>query len=160
MKLLLRRLKINHIHIMPLKFYIGADFVWESFLSWLREIRFQDRHHKNWWIFAKDWWKKYYHSTKNKEEHSESSYAGFLGWRNQNILEALFAATNKLNQIAKRVNQTGVIYKNDIDDIKKSIDDFSEEVWDIHSLLLKGKKWFIGYKNKVLLKFNSFKATM
>ena len=72
----------------------------------------------------------------------------------------LFAATNKLNQIAKRVNQTGVIYKNDIDDIKKSIDDFSEEVWDIHSLLLKRKKWFIGYKNKVLLKFNSFKAMM
>ena len=52
----------------------------------------------------------------------------------------LFAATNKLNQIAKRVNQTGVIYKSDIDDMKKSIGDFSKEVWDIHSLLLKRTK--------------------
>lgn len=52
----------------------------------------------------------------------------------------LFAASNKLNQIAERVNQTGVIYKSDIDDMKKSIDDFSKEVWDIHSLLLKRKK--------------------
>lgn len=72
----------------------------------------------------------------------------------------LFAATNKLNQIAKRVNQTGVIYKSDIDDMKKSIDNFSKEVWDIHLLLLKRKKWFIGYKNKVLLKFNPFKMMM
>ncbi len=69
----------------------------------------------------------------------------------------LFVATNKLNQIAKRVNQTGVIYKSDIDDMRKSIDNFLKEVWDIHLLLLKNKKWFIGYKNKVLLKFNSFK---
>lgn len=75
----------------------------------------------------------------------------------RDLYGTLFAATNKLNQIAKRVNQIGVIYKNDIDDMKKSIDDFSKEVWDIHSLLLKRKKWFIGYKNKVLLKFNSFK---
>ena len=69
----------------------------------------------------------------------------------------LFVATNKLNQIAKRVNQTGIIYKSDIDDMRKSIDNFLKEVWDIHLLLLKNKKWFIGYKNKVLLKFNSFK---
>ena len=27
-------------------------------------------------------------------------------------------AANKINQIAKRVNQTGVIYKSDIDDMK------------------------------------------
>lgn len=52
----------------------------------------------------------------------------------------LFAATNKLNQIAKRVNQTGVIYKSDIDDMKKSIDNFSKELWEIHSLLLKRRK--------------------
>ena len=52
----------------------------------------------------------------------------------------LFAATNKLNQIAKRVNQTWVIYKSDIDDMKKSIEKFSKEVWDIHSLLLKNTK--------------------
>ena len=55
----------------------------------------------------------------------------------RDLYGTLFAATNKLNQIAKRVNQTVVIYKNDIDDMKKSIDDFSKEVGDIHSLLLK-----------------------
>ena len=52
----------------------------------------------------------------------------------------LSVATSNLNQIAKRVNQTDVIYKNDIDDMKKSIDDFSKELWDIHSSLLKRKK--------------------
>lgn len=52
----------------------------------------------------------------------------------------LSVATNKLNQIAKRVNQTGVIYKSDIDDMKKSIEEFSKEQGDIHSLLLKRRK--------------------
>ena len=52
----------------------------------------------------------------------------------------LFAAKNKLNQIAKRVNQTGVIYKSDIDDMKESIKKFSKELWDIHLLLLKRTK--------------------
>ena len=52
----------------------------------------------------------------------------------------LSVATSKLNQIAMRVNQTGVIYKSDIDDTKKYIEEFSKEVWDIHSLLLKRKK--------------------
>ena len=46
-------------------------------------------------------------------------------------------ATNNINQIAKRVNSTGVIYKEDIDDIKKEIEHFSKELWQIHSLLLK-----------------------
>lgn len=78
----------------------------------------------------------------------------------RDLYGTLSSAANKLNQIAKRVNQTGVIYKSDIDDMKKSIDNFSKEVWDIHLLLLKRKKWFIGYKNKVLLKFNSFKMMM
>lgn len=78
----------------------------------------------------------------------------------RDLYGTLSVATNKLNQIAKRVNQTGVTYKSDIDDMKKSIDNFSKEVWDIHLLLLKRKKWFIGYKNKVLLKFNSFKMMM
>lgn len=49
----------------------------------------------------------------------------------------LFAATNKLNQIAKRVNQTGVIYKSDTDDMKKSIEKFSKEQGAVHSLLLR-----------------------
>ena len=48
----------------------------------------------------------------------------------------LGSATNNINQIAKRVNSTGVIYKNDIKDMKKEIEHFSKELWQIHSLLL------------------------
>lgn len=44
--------------------------------------------------------------------------------------------TNNINQIAKHVNQTGVVYKNDIETIKKEVDRLSREVWKIHSLLL------------------------
>ena len=39
----------------------------------------------------------------------------------------LSVATNKINQIVKRVNQTGIICKSDIDDMKKSIEKFSKE---------------------------------
>ena len=49
-------------------------------------------------------------------------------------------AINSLNQIAKRVNQTGIIYRDDIEDMKKSIEEFSKELWDIYSLLLKRTK--------------------
>jgi len=49
----------------------------------------------------------------------------------------LYNATNNLNQIAKRVNSTGVIYSNDIKDIKKQVDYLSKEIWQIHSLLLR-----------------------
>ena len=45
-------------------------------------------------------------------------------------------ATNNINQIAKRVNSTGMIYKDDINDIKNQIEHFSKELWQIHSLLL------------------------
>ncbi|TRW23209.1 MobC family plasmid mobilization relaxosome protein [Criibacterium bergeronii] len=45
-------------------------------------------------------------------------------------------ATNNINQIAKRVNSTGIIYKDDINDMKKQIEQFSKELWQIHSLLL------------------------
>ena len=38
-------------------------------------------------------------------------------------------ATNNINQIAKRVNQTGIIYKDDIQDMKKEIEHFSKELW-------------------------------
>lgn len=58
----------------------------------------------------------------------------------RDLCGTLSVATSNLNQIAKRVNQTGVIYKSDIDDMKKSIDDFSKKLWDIHSSLLKRKK--------------------
>ena len=45
-------------------------------------------------------------------------------------------ATNNINQISKRVNSTGVIYKEDISDIKREIEHFSKELWQIHSILL------------------------
>ena len=45
-------------------------------------------------------------------------------------------ATSNINQIAKRVNSTGIIYKDDINDIKNQIEYFSKELWQIHSLPL------------------------
>ena len=45
-------------------------------------------------------------------------------------------ATSNINQIAKRVNSTGIIYKDDIHDMKKQIEYFSKELRQIHSLLL------------------------
>jgi len=45
-------------------------------------------------------------------------------------------ATNNINQIAKRVNSTGIIYMDDINDMKKQIEYFSKKLWQIHSLLL------------------------
>lgn len=45
-------------------------------------------------------------------------------------------ATSNINQIAKRVNSTGIIYKDDINDMKKQIEYFPKELWQIHSLLL------------------------
>lgn len=48
----------------------------------------------------------------------------------------LYNATNNLNQIAKRVNSTGIIYSDDIKDMQKQIDHLSKEIWQIHSLLL------------------------
>lgn len=49
-------------------------------------------------------------------------------------------ATNNINQIAKATNMTGVIYKSDIDFMKKEIEKISNEIWRIHSLLLKRTK--------------------
>ena len=54
----------------------------------------------------------------------------------RNLQDLLSNATNNINQIAKRVNSTGVIYKEDINDMKKQIEHFSKELWQIHSLLL------------------------
>ena len=54
-----------------------------------------------------------------------------------NELQGLLAnATNNINQIAKRVNSTGVIYKDDINDMREEIEQFSKELWQIHTLLL------------------------
>ena len=54
----------------------------------------------------------------------------------RDLQSLLFNATNNINQIAKRVNSTGIIYKEDINDIKKEIEHFSKELWQIYSLLL------------------------
>ena len=43
---------------------------------------------------------------------------------------------DSVNQIAKRVNSTGVIYSDDINDMKQQIEHLSKEIWQIHSLLL------------------------
>ncbi|NLD18465.1 MAG: MobC family plasmid mobilization relaxosome protein [Tissierellia bacterium] len=54
-----------------------------------------------------------------------------------NELQGLLAnATNNINQIAKRVNSTGIIYKDDINDMSEEIEQFSKELWQIHTLLL------------------------
>jgi len=47
---------------------------------------------------------------------------------------------NNINQIARRVNKTGVIYKTDIKEIKNDIAKISKKQWDIHSLSLKRTK--------------------
>lgn len=52
----------------------------------------------------------------------------------------LYNATNNINQIAKHVNSTGIIYRDDINDMKKQIEHFSKELWQIHSLLLNRTK--------------------
>ena len=45
-------------------------------------------------------------------------------------------ATNNINQIAKATNITGVIYKNEIESMNNQIEKLSNEIWQIHSLLL------------------------
>ncbi len=58
----------------------------------------------------------------------------------RDIQGLLFNATNNFNQIAKRVNSTGVIYADDIKDMKNDIEHLSKEIWQIHSLLLNRTK--------------------
>ncbi len=58
----------------------------------------------------------------------------------RDIQGLLFNATNNLNQIAKRVNSTDVIYADDIKDMKNDIEHLSKEIWQIHSLLLNRTK--------------------
>ncbi|NLM05672.1 MAG: MobC family plasmid mobilization relaxosome protein [Tissierellia bacterium] len=65
----------------------------------------------------------------------EIYYVGLEPFRD--IQWSLSNVTNNINQIAKHVNQTGVIYKKDMEAIRKDVDKISKEVWDIHSLLLK-----------------------
>ena len=43
--------------------------------------------------------------------------------------------SSNLNQITKRVNSTGIIYREDIEDLKKDNDEISREVLKIQSIL-------------------------
>ena len=43
--------------------------------------------------------------------------------------------SNNINQIAKRVNSTGIIYREDIEDLKKENDDISREIIKIQYIL-------------------------
>jgi len=43
--------------------------------------------------------------------------------------------SNNLNQITKRVNSTGIIYREDIEDLKKENDDISREIIKIQNIL-------------------------
>ena len=43
--------------------------------------------------------------------------------------------SSNLNQIAKRVNSTGIIYREDIEDLKKENDDISKETIKIQNIL-------------------------
>ena len=42
---------------------------------------------------------------------------------------------NNLNQIAKRVNTTGIIYREDIEDLKKDNNEISREILKIQNIL-------------------------
>lgn len=52
------------------------------------------------------------------------------------IQGSLFRYANSVNQIAKRINSTGVIYSDDIKDMQSQIEYLSKEIWQIHALLL------------------------
>jgi hypothetical protein len=44
---------------------------------------------------------------------------------------------NNLNQIAQRVNTTGIIYREDIEDLKKENDEISREILKIQNILVR-----------------------
>ncbi len=50
--------------------------------------------------------------------------------------ESLKVMTYNLNQIAKRVNTTGILYEEDIKDMKSDVSNFGQEIKSIHNLLL------------------------
>lgn len=52
----------------------------------------------------------------------------------------LFKYASSVNQIAKQVNSTCVIYSDDIKDMQSQIEHLSKEIRDIHSLLVKRTK--------------------
>ncbi len=59
--------------------------------------------------------------------------------------------SNNLNQIAKRVNSTGIIYREDIEDLKKENNDISREIIKIQNILtrkyMNRSDWYGYYKD-------------
>ena len=51
------------------------------------------------------------------------------------LLTLIGKNSNNLNLIAKRVNSTGIIYREDIEDLKKENDDISREIIKIQNIL-------------------------
>lgn len=43
--------------------------------------------------------------------------------------------TDYLNQVAKQVNQTGVLYKKDMDQLRTWTDEIKKKMWDVHDIL-------------------------
>ena len=52
------------------------------------------------------------------------------------LQSSLGIANNNINQIARRVNKKGVIYKMDIKEIKNEIAKISKEQWYIHKFII------------------------
>lgn len=57
-----------------------------------------------------------------------------------NIYRAITSAASNINQIAVRVNSTGNLYKEDIEEIRNAIADIMKQQGYFHSVLLK-LKW-------------------
>ena len=53
------------------------------------------------------------------------------------IQQLLSNQTNNINQIAKKINTNGIIYRKDIDYIKQLNENLSEEISKIQSLIVK-----------------------
>ena len=53
------------------------------------------------------------------------------------IQQLLSNQTNNINQIAKKINTNGIIYRKDIDYIKQLNENLSEEILKIQSLIVK-----------------------
>lgn len=53
------------------------------------------------------------------------------------IQEYLKGMTDYYNQVAKQINQTGIFYKKDIDQMKAMMDELKKKVSDVHDILRK-----------------------
>ena len=53
----------------------------------------------------------------------------------RNLQTLIGKNSNNINQIAKKVNSTGIIYREDIEDLKKENDDISKEIIRIQNIL-------------------------